>query len=139
MSSDLHLSNIDLFKFVLSDQNLLTSTERLVMVGIFRHRNVHSFLCFPDLETIAANTALNRRTIQRAIKSLEASGELIRVKTSRSGKTGPTFYYAELDLRKAVQLSEDGDSKFDQVGGDYELLEAAVKRRRRPTRRNVPF
>lgn len=94
------------------------------MLGIFNHRNVYSFLCFPNLDTISEETGLSRRTIQRGIGLIVSDGDLIRVKTTSNGRTGRTFYFARFDWHEAIRISEDPDSVFSKTG-DYDLLFAA--------------
>lgn len=125
MTTELHLSNIALYKYIWQQHNTFTSTEKSVMMGIFIHRNVHSFDCHPNLDTIVRNTGCGRSTVQRTIKRLEQKGSLIRVPTHVNGKTGRTFYFAVFDMDEAKRISEYDESVFAKAGNS-DIFDVAV-------------
>jgi len=123
MDNSIQLDNIALTKYFLSP-NHLKSTQKLVLLGIFRHRNNQTFLCFPTLETIAANTGLNQRTVRRTIEELETGNDLIRIKSLHGKRVAATYYFATFDFRDALRIAQNEDSVFYRADG-YELLEEA--------------
>lgn len=99
------------------------------MLGIFNHRNVHTFLCFPELDTIAEETGLNEKTVRRAVERLEWLDQIVRVKTRNGKRNGRTFYFAMFDFNEALSLADDPDATFSQYGGDHDLLQKAKRAR----------
>lgn len=51
-----------------------TSTERLVAAALAQHMDAAGGSCFPSVSRLAEETSLSRRTVQRALRSLEESG-----------------------------------------------------------------
>lgn len=122
--NDLQLDNIALSKHFLDKNPLLKPMERLVLLGIFKHRNNCTFLCFPSVDSIAENTSLNKRTVRRIIDVLIERGVLIRVQHKYGERVNRTYYFSPHDFQHAREIACDGESVFSKAG-DFDLLEEA--------------
>ena len=68
-----------------------TPTNKFVLLALADHAN-DEYTCFPSVRHLSEKTNLSRRTIQRAIKTLEKQGLIKR--TSR--KRGPVTQMSNL-------------------------------------------
>ena len=116
------LKNIDLFKWILS-VNSLTSTEKLTMMGIFAHRNVYSFLCYPSIQTVALETSLSRKTVRNCIAMLDQTRVLIRSPETIGNRTLRTYYFATWDINQAFEVTEYPEANFWKFGTDDIFLD----------------
>jgi len=111
MSYD-RLNNIKLLKHLISKDTKLTSTEKLVAIALMSHRNIVSMMCCPGLTLLSEETQFDRRTVQRAIKSLILKKELKKLKQTSGKKYIKSQYYFLYDIAKAKEIYEDDDSIF---------------------------
>lgn len=71
----------------------LTPTERLVGLTLSLHMDRDGGSCWPSLTTLANETGLSRRTVIRALNTLDAEGY---IKRARGGPGRPTRYEGSL-------------------------------------------
>jgi DNA-binding MarR family transcriptional regulator len=125
-----NIDNIGLFKYFGSADkkeipNHLTPTERHVALSIALHRNPTSILCCPGIKRLASVTGYNPSTIVRAVKSLCAKNELIKIRMDPCNLRSRLQYFFIRDIGAAVLIfNQDGYcDHFPEVG---ELFERAM-------------
>ncbi|UWQ94827.1 helix-turn-helix domain-containing protein [Rhodobacteraceae bacterium M385] len=60
--------------FEIANHHDLKMGQRLVLLALAHHRNKSTGKCYPSLETLAKLSNLDRRTVQRHLKSLRDNG-----------------------------------------------------------------
>ena len=60
---------------ILAEPNI-DPTDKVVLIGVAYHVNCKTGQCNPAAATLARETALHERTVQRTVKGLEAKGWL---------------------------------------------------------------
>ena len=70
--------------------NVSTSAQRLVLLCIARYANDKQ-TSFPSVEKICADTLLNRKTVFKALKELQASGVLVVSKRPQNNSNSYSF------------------------------------------------
>ena len=70
--------------------NVSTSAQRLVLLCIARYAN-DQHISFPSVETICSDTLLNRKTVFKALKELQAIGILVVSKRSKNNSNSYSF------------------------------------------------
>ena len=84
----------------------LTSSQRMILLVQAKHADAHEgelTNSYPSEETLAEQTGLNRKTIQRARKSLVELGWLIQ---THSGRGGSSKWSNAYDLAVPDELIE---------------------------------
>ena len=67
----------------------LTSSEKLLLIGLLRFYNRKTGKCFPSLDTLNMTTSLNKKTIQANVEKLIAKG---MIQVIKGGYTKPNHY-----------------------------------------------
>jgi len=110
---------------IYGDHNL-TQSEKLVLIVLAEHaKEDHGWECWPTVERLMRASCSSRRTVQRALRSLEDMG-YIRIAKHSTGRPGePTTYWvnAEYVARGASvtpvegrQCDAEGASNTTQTG-----------------------
>ncbi len=111
--SENQLDNLALLNHLRSKEIDLTSTEKLVAIILMTHRNNISMMCCPGLTLLEQETKLNRRTVQRAIKSLIEKKELVRLRIRNGTLFIKSQYYFLYDMKHAKIIYKNIDSIFN--------------------------
>ena len=67
----------------------ISGTQMLVLIALGKYATAEG-TCFPAVETLASNTALDPSTVRKAIRALEGHG-LLRVSGQREGYKTNTY------------------------------------------------
>ena len=110
--SENQLDNLALLNHLRSKEIDLTSTEKLVAIILMTHRNNISMMCCPGLTLLEQETKLNRRTVQRAIKSLIEKKELVRLRIRNGALFTKSQYYFLYDKKAAQQIFHKDNNIF---------------------------
>ena len=89
----------------------ITSSEKFVLLVLANRVNQETGQCFPSLNTIARETCLTQRGVQKIIKSLEQKN-LITVERSKqaNGKNAPNQYALNFEF-----TTTEGRTQFPKV------------------------
>ena len=88
----------------------LSSPEKLIVLCIAHHRNPATLRCFPGYGTISKETGLDKKTIGKAMESLERAKIIWRYKVYDENELKRTQYFFMYDANDAKNLWEDEDS-----------------------------
>lgn len=105
----------------------LSSSEKLVVLCIAHHRNPATLRCFPGYGTISRETGLDKKTVCRAIDSLERAKIIWRYKVYDENELKRTQYFFLHDANDAKALWEDEDSpmyRAQMTDGIDEFIES---------------
>jgi DNA-binding Lrp family transcriptional regulator len=94
-------------------------TEKAVLLALCKHANRDGTNSFASVATIADETALSERTVQRALRALEkrkyGEGYIMAVSGKKGGRKGLTVNYKILlpldDIAEAVKRKQTGDTQ----------------------------
>lgn len=94
-------------------------TDLLVLLAIADNANEETFEAWPSVETIARKARVDKRTAQRALRRLEAQGEIVVLRlggrTSKGNRA--TVYRVELRGRRAATPGGSGAAGSASGGG----------------------
>jgi len=85
----------------------LTSTTKLVLLSLAQHANEDGAHSFPSVATIAAECRLSERSVQGALKTLEAEGYITVVRRLRQ----TSLFTLRMDLHVVAKRSKPGARK----------------------------
>ncbi|KGA18212.1 hypothetical protein GM51_8885 [freshwater metagenome] len=94
----------------------ITPTQKLVLLSIVSYYNTAKRVSFPSQSTIAADTGLSRRTVQRASQDLEELGLIHKqkLKTDTGQHWWTRYRLPHLDPESLLQW--DGTPRESEVG-----------------------
>lgn len=113
MSDKEELNNFDVINEIFKNCKL-SSTQKLVALGILKHRNKENFACHPKLETIMKNTSLSRPAVRKAIQALEKRKIIRRVQLVTGKRVDVTKYYFLEDLDRQKEIFESDTSPLNR-------------------------
>ena len=64
----------------------LSSSEKLVIIYLYKCRNTNTKLCNPSYENIASGCSIKRITVIRTINKLTTQGVIRKVRTGKSNR-----------------------------------------------------
>jgi hypothetical protein len=88
----------------------LPSSEKMVALCLAHHRNPATLKCYPGYGKISDETGLDRKTIARAVDSLERAKIIWRFKVYENGELRRTQYFFMFDSKDAKDLWDNDDS-----------------------------
>ena len=109
------------------------ANERLVLFGVADAADKHGRNAWPTLDTLAEFANVDKRTVQRAIQSLEALGEL---EVERNMGGGSDWQGNRRPNRYALPLMSRGDSA-DTPNGDTGVVPGSGDTADTPSRSGV--
>ena len=113
MSEKEELNNFDVINEIF-DNCELTSTQKLVALGILKHRNKENFACHPKLETIMKNTSLSRPAVRKAIQALEKRKIITRIKLVTGKRVDVTKYFFIADMNRQKEILKNRTSPLNR-------------------------
>ncbi len=103
------LDNFGLYNYFLTVKSKhIDSTAKLVAASLIQHRNVYSFKCCPSMRRIATQLNFNKGTVEKAVKRLRDTNEIVRLKLMDGEKPDHNQYYFMYDLVDQKEIYNDG-------------------------------
>lgn len=87
---------------------LLKPDERLIFIYLRMHSDSKTGQCFPSLNTLAKETGISKRTVQRCIEKLQEKGvvKVVHRKTESGNQSNIYILYDKAELWKAKEIPE---------------------------------